>query len=126
MSTVLNDLQDIFSIFQNNKIMERETFKIKARLTLFETESGGRKTGIKTGYRPNHVFEYNEGIFKQTYIGQISFDNQERIMPGETADVEVEFINMLDIKRFISVGRKWWIHEAAKRFGEAEIIEIIE
>ncbi len=47
-------------------------------------------------------------------------------MPGETANVDVEFINMFDIKRFINIGQKWWIHEAMKRFGEAEIIEIIK
>jgi translation elongation factor EF-Tu-like GTPase len=108
------------------KIMTVETIKIKAKLTLFATENGGRKTGIKTGYRPNHVFEYENGIFKQTYIGQITFDDREWILPGDIANVYVEFINMLDIKRFINVGQKWWIHEAAKKLGEAEIIEIIK
>lgn len=102
-----------------------DSIKIKAKLTLYSTDSGGRKTGIKTGYRPNHVFEYDkEYSFKQTYIGQITFNNQEWIMPGETANVDIEFIDMLDVKRFICVGRIWWIHEANKKLGEAEIIEI--
>jgi translation elongation factor EF-Tu-like GTPase len=101
------------------------SIKIKAKLTLYSTNNGGRKTGIKTGYRPNHVFEYEkQDSFKQTYIGQITFDTQEWIMPEETAIVDVEFIDMLDVKRFISVGRIWWIHEANKKLGEAEIIEI--
>jgi translation elongation factor EF-Tu-like GTPase len=102
-----------------------DSIKIKAKLTLYSTDNGGRKTGIKTGYRPNHVFESDKkDSFKQTYIGQITFDNQEWIMPGETTNVDIEFINMLDVKRFISVGRIWWIHEANKKLGEAEIIEI--
>ena len=57
--------------------MRTDTFHIKARLTIYSTDTGGRKTGIKTGYRPNHVFEYEKGMFKQTYIGQITFDDKE-------------------------------------------------
>jgi translation elongation factor EF-Tu-like GTPase len=106
--------------------METKTFKIKAKLTLYSTEKGGRKTGIRTGYRPNHVFEYEKGKFKQTYIGQINFDEPEWILPGETHNVNVEFINMLDLKKFITFGRKWWIHEADNLLGEAEITEILE
>jgi len=103
-----------------------ESFKIKAKLTLLATEDGGRKTGIRTGYRPNHVFEYENGMVRQTYIGRITFDDTEWIMPGDTANVNVEFINMLDIERFINVGQIWWIHEAAKKLGEAEITEILK
>ena len=48
-------------------------------------EEGGRTHGIKTGYRPNHVFEPPNVIGKlQTWIGQIEFDDQEFIQPGET------------------------------------------
>jgi translation elongation factor EF-Tu-like GTPase len=111
---------------KNTQILNRQIIKIKARLTLYSTKNGGRKTGIRSGYRPNHVFEYDNGRFKQTYIGQIIFDQQEWIMPGETANVDIEFINMLDIERFINVGRKWWIHEADHKLGESEIIEIIK
>lgn len=31
---------------------------VKARIKLIPTEQGGRKTGIISGYSPNHVFEY--------------------------------------------------------------------
>ena len=108
-----------------NENMNNNTFKIKAKLTLYATEKGGRKTGIKSGYRPNHVFEYEKGKFKQTFIGQITFNETEWILPGETSIVDIEFIKMIDIKKFITLGRKWWIHEANMQLGEAEIIEII-
>ena len=39
----------------NNRIV------IKAKITFKSTEEGGRKTGIKSGYRPNHAFE-NQSI----------------------------------------------------------------
>ena len=100
--------------------------KVKAKLFLYSTENGGRNKPIHSGYRPNHVFEYVQGEFKQTYIGQITFSNQDSIYPGEAALVDIEFVDMLDVKRFLHVGRKWWIHEVNKKLGEAEIIEILE
>ena len=42
--------------------MKSDTINIKAKLRLYPTENGGRKTGIKTGYRPNHVFEDTKKI----------------------------------------------------------------
>ena len=100
---------------------------IKAKLTLYSTEHGGRLTGIGTGYRPNHVFEYNKkGEFIQSYIGQINFENEKLILPGETDIVTVEFLNLFGIEELLTIGRKWWIHEAARRIGEAEIIQIYD
>jgi translation elongation factor EF-Tu-like GTPase len=105
--------------------MNTESIYITAKLTLYSTDKGGRKTGIRTGYRPNHVFEYdNKGSFKQTYIGQINFDDGKWIMPGETDEVTVEFLNLFDIAKFLTIGRKWWIHEGNNKLGEAVIIDI--
>jgi hypothetical protein len=42
---------------------------------MLRTEDGGRRTGIRSGYRPNHNFGPAEG--RTFYIGQIDF-------PGET------------------------------------------
>ena len=66
---------------------------IKARLRLKTTDEGGRWSGIKTGYRPNHVFEYNrKGNFLTTYIGEITFD-KEWIQLGDEEIVTVRFIH---------------------------------
>ncbi len=104
--------------------MISDIIEIKAKLTLYSTENGGRKTGIKTGYRPNHVFEHKNDEFLSTYIGQIDFD-KESIMPNETANVSVKFLNHGDIKNLLIIGRVWWIYEVPRKIGEAEIIEII-
>jgi hypothetical protein len=73
--------------------MISDVIEIKAKLTLYSTENGGRNSGIKTGYRPNHVFEYRENSseFLMTYIGQIDFE-KEWILPNETAIVKVRFL----------------------------------
>jgi hypothetical protein len=35
---------------------------VKAKITMKTTEEGGRQFGIKSGYRPNHVFEMPEDL----------------------------------------------------------------
>lgn len=102
-----------------------EMIHIKANFSLFSTDKSGRKTRIKSAYRPNHVFEYRtNGQFKYAYIGDIQFDQKEWIMPGETQEVLVRFLSRQPIDKYLNIGRKWWIHEGPNKIGEAEIIEI--
>lgn len=97
---------------------------IKARLRLKTTDEGGRWSGIKTGYRPDHVFEYNKkGNFTMAYIGDITFE-KEWIQPGENEIVTVRFLYRQSLEKYIKVGRKWWIHEGGNPVGEAEILEV--
>jgi len=47
---------------------------INAEIRLLSSKEGGRSTGILSGYRPNHVFEYNEsGQIIETMIGDVQF-----------------------------------------------------
>ena len=102
-----------------------EFIHVKANLTLTPTEQGGRKTGIKTGYRPNHVFEYlTNRQFKYAYMGDIQFEHADWIMPGETKEVLVRFLSRQPIDEYLNIGRKWWIHEGPNALGEAEILKI--
>jgi hypothetical protein len=102
---------------------------IQAKLTLLATADGGRKTGIKTGYRPNHVFEYSApGSFKTTYIGDIQFEPDKTIVPGETAIVIVCFLLVPivpELSEYLTIGRKWYLHEGARLIGYAEILKDI-
>ena len=102
-----------------------EMIHIKANLKLIPTEEGGRQSGIKSGYRPNHVFEYQKnGQFKYAYMGDIQLGQNELIMPGETKEVLVRFLSRQPIDEYINIGRKWWIHEGPNLIGEAEVIGI--
>lgn len=102
-----------------------EIIKVKALLKLKSTEDGGRKKGIASRYRPNHVFEYNEdGSFPNTYMGQIMFDDEEWIMPNEEREVEVVFLKSGGLEKFLIKGRSWWIHEGVKQIGVATILEV--
>src|SRR5947209_8039812 len=101
-----------------------ESIYIKAKLKLLPTSSDGRLSAIRTGYRPNHVFEYVDGQILQTFIGEIQFDNSEVIEPGEEAIVLVRFLFVPELEKYLQVGRRWWIHEGGRRVGEAVINEI--
>ena len=99
---------------------------VKALLNMKTTESGGRETGFTSGYRPNHVFEYSEtGKLVQTYIGEIQFEGQSTIEPGEKKEVIVRFIFDQPIEKHLNQGQIWWIHEGPRIIGEAEIIDIL-
>ncbi len=105
--------------FENSAVF----IAIKAKLTLKRTEDGGRSSGILSGYRPNHVFEYKDcGQLLITYIGDIVFDEEDDFRPGQTKIVTVRFLAHQRIEKYLDKGRKWWIHEGARLIGEAEII----
>jgi translation elongation factor EF-Tu-like GTPase len=97
---------------------------VKAKITMKTTEDGGRQSGFTSGYRPNHVFELPDDLRNiKTYIGDIQFDDQKLIEPGETKIVTVRFLKTSDIEKYMHVGQKWFINEAARTLGYGEILE---
>lgn len=98
---------------------------VKAKITMKTTTDGGRQHGFKSGYRPNHVFELPDNLdYLQTYIGDIVFDDQELIQPGETKIVTVRFLKIPQVERYIKVGQKWFINEGSRTTGFGEILEL--
>ena len=116
-SYTLKSFQDLHIEF------DQELLEIKAKVKLLPTKDGGRKTGFISGYRPNHVFEYNEmGELLQTYIGDIIFNGNSAIEPGEEKEVTVRFVPSQPIEQYLQKGRIWWLHEGARLIGEAVVI----
>lgn len=100
-------------------------FEIETSLKLYETESGGRKTPIENGYRPDHVFEYEEtGIIKYAFIGDIQLGRLKNISTGEEAHITVRFLTHQPIEQHLEIGNKWWIHEGNNKVGEAKILNV--
>lgn len=98
---------------------------VKARISMKKTEEGGRIHGFKSGYRPNHVFELPDDLsILKTYVGDILFDGQELIEPGETIIATVRFLNLPSIEKYIKIGQKWFINEGRKTLGFGEILQI--
>jgi len=98
---------------------------VRAKIHLFSTENSGKETAITSGYRPNHAFQKPERPNQlKSYIGEIRFDKPDFILPGESAEVNVAFLNIDEIKKYIKPGQKWFIYEGTKFFGEGEIVSI--
>ena len=102
--------------------MRQPLIIVKARLQLKTTADGGRATPFLSGYRPNHVFEVTNPL--RTFIGDILLDDRELLYPGESADVTVRFLPVPEILRFMKAGRHWYINEANKNIGQAEIMAV--
>jgi hypothetical protein len=106
--------------------ISRETIRVLAKLRVLTSDEGGhRKSGIKSGYRPNHVFESTDSKLQKTFIGEITFDQQAWIYPGEERIVNVKFFDCENIDEFIQVGREWDIYEYPNLMAKARIVEII-
>jgi hypothetical protein len=100
-----------------------ELLSVKAKIKLKDTVEGGRRTGIISGYRPNHVFEYGiDGKINQTFMGDIIFENQSTIELGEEKIVTVRFLLNQSIEKYLNKGQVWWIHEGPNLIGNAEIL----
>ena len=98
---------------------------VKAKIYLLTPEEDGRTTGIKSGYRPNHVFEKPNNIKEiHAFIGELQFGGQDIIQPGQTKTVTVRFLRNPIVEQYIKVGQKWFIYEVPRLIAEGEIIEI--
>jgi len=100
-------------------------YEVKSKLNLIPTDEGGRKTPIQSGYRPDHVFEYEEsGLIKYAFIGDIQLGKIETLSPGENAEIIVRFLTHQPIEEHLEIGKNWWIHEGRNKIGICEIIDI--
>ncbi|MFY0594431.1 hypothetical protein [Roseivirga sp.] len=125
----------VFDVMAYNKYTYKSTtdldsdgttnlIKVSAELRLHHKNEGGRSTGIFSGYRPDHVFNYNdEGSIEKAYIGDIQFEEPKIILPGETYKVTVRFLLYQELEKFLKPGREWHIHEGKNKIGFAKIIE---
>ncbi|MCC6372774.1 MAG: hypothetical protein IT236_17350 [Bacteroidia bacterium] len=85
---------------------------------------GGKDCGIRNGYRPNNVFEYNERNRINSFVGEFQFEIDKLIMPGDEAIITVRFMDSDEIKKYLTVGRLWYIHEGGRHVGDGEILSL--
>ncbi len=100
-------------------------FAIKSQVYLFTSIDGGREVGITSGYRPDHVFEYDEsGKVEYAFIGDIQLCELQKLEPGNEAIAIIRFLAHQPIEQYLQIGQEWWIHEGPVKVGAAKIIEI--
>lgn len=99
---------------------------VKAELELKPTNDGGRKTGIISGFRPNHVFEYKSAATLETFIGDINFSEWPTIEPGERKIVKVRFLDFPVLHQYLQQDRIWHIHEGERIIGTAKMLSFYD
>ncbi len=99
---------------------------VKAELELKSTNNEGRKTGIISGFSPNHVFEYKQSQILKTFIGDITFSDWHKIEPGEKRIVKVRFLDFPSLHSYLSLGKVWHIHEGQRVIGTARILSFYD
>lgn len=98
---------------------------IKARISFLTTEEGGIKTALlgSTSCRPNHNFGNRD--CQSMYIGQINFEKDDIIMPGDEREVEVVFIDsQSDLKKKLIKGLVWRIQAGEQLIAMAEVLSL--
>ncbi|WP_413534113.1 hypothetical protein [Empedobacter brevis] len=88
-----------------------------AELQYLTTEQGGRKTPVKSGYRPQVKFDFTE---MQT-SGQQIFIDKEIVYPGEKVDAKIKILSPDYFADSLIEGMNFEFREGAKLIGTGEI-----
>ena len=96
---------------------------VLARVRFLATEEGGRSSPITGIYRPSHNFGAPDG--RQFYIGQLVIPEGAQILPGETHDLYVTFLNGAHLAEQLRVGRSWRIQDGARHVATAEVLAVV-
>jgi len=114
----------MYNYFDNLDVIDDELIIIKANIKFLKKEEGGRTEPIpgNFSYRPNHNFgDSNNRLF---YIGQINFDKNDLIKPGDIRIVEIIFFNVRGLNDLLHVGLSWRIQEGPVLVATGEVLEI--
>jgi translation elongation factor EF-Tu-like GTPase len=97
--------------------------KVRALISMLALDQGGRRSGIRSGYRPNHNFGGAEG--RSFYIGQVDFGSGELLNPGESREAFIEFLRGPGLMQALRPGVTWRIQEGPKLVATGSVIEIL-
>lgn len=100
---------------------------VLAKISLLKTEDGGRKSGILSGYRPNHLFD-NDIKTKgyNSFMGQITWEDNMMLLPGEERNVYIHFLGSAAIDKYLNIGQKWYLYEGPHMIGNAEMVSFLD
>jgi len=97
--------------------------KVRALISMLASDQGGRRTGIRSGYRPNHNFGGTDG--RTFYIGQVEFASGELLNPGESREALIEFLRGPGLVEALRPGATWRIQEGPKLVATGSVIEVL-
>jgi len=101
-------------------MLSNQTYKLKARITLFSTEMGGRKNPVYSGYRPS--FGFNTAIH---YSGEIQLIRKKELRPGESSHANIQLLSTRTLRKDLKLNESFIITEGNKTVGTG-VIEKLE
>lgn len=99
--------------------MSNLAYTLKAIITLFPTDQGGRKKPVYTGYRPS--FAFNTEIH---YSGEIRLIAREELQPGQTSEAYIDLLPAKTIRKNLKPTDVFSITEGNKTVGSGVIEEV--
>jgi translation elongation factor EF-Tu-like GTPase len=102
---------------------DSKPIRVLARISVLDSDKGGRMTPFHTRYRPNHNFGGPDD--NRFYIGQVEFSVVPMIHPGEVREVVITFLNGPGLADLLQVGRRWRIQEGPKLVATGEVLQLL-
>jgi elongation factor Tu len=99
--------------------MSNLAYNLKATITLFPTEQGGRKKPVYTGYRPSFAFNT-----EKHYSGEIKLIARKELQPGQTSKAYIKLLPAKTIRKNLKPADAFSINEGNKTIGSGVIEEV--
>ncbi|WGO98159.1 hypothetical protein QFX18_19310 [Saccharophagus degradans] len=114
----------MYNFNDNLDVVDEGPLMVKAKVSLLCKKEGGRHTPIfgSVAFRPNHNF--GDAKNRNFHIGQINFEQNDIIHPGEQRIVQIRFLNVRGLKELLKVGLVWRIQEGPTLIGYGEVIDV--
>ena len=93
---------------------------VEATISFLSTEAGGRNQGVSSGYRPNHHFGGDDGLWDAMHI----YPDKIRVEPGETVRALLYFPAPERHARRFFVGFRFKVQEGGRVVGEGEVTKV--
>jgi translation elongation factor EF-Tu-like GTPase len=92
-----------------------------ALLKYYTAEEGGRRTPVKSGYRPQAIFDFEE----MRTSGKQVFIDKDIVYPSDTVNAEITMASPTIFKGRLSGGMTFKFSEGSGIIGTGEIIDIL-
>jgi translation elongation factor EF-Tu-like GTPase len=96
---------------------------VRALVSFLASHEGGRTTDICLTYRPINNFGGPDD--RESWFGQICPAPTDKISPGESREVVIQFNAAPALLAELTPGRTWRIQEGAQLVATATVLEIL-
>ncbi len=99
-----------------------EIKEIRAKIYVFRSDEGGRKSGIFSGYHPGVYWDGLEEMGGND--GQLILEGKDKCLPGEECIGRIEFYHREFLPRSLKVGTTFTMREGGRIVGRGEVMAV--